>query len=143
MSALSLKIFDDETLATLANGIAAPADMTVFDTYEPRFQDDVLPKGRGFGARDYWKALKREFHILICGASEGEDDPYTDLRKVIDKHGAKSQVAIVSTIAAFIGAHIGLEAAVLVPWIAILLGLVRKVGAEAFCRVVKEERKGK
>ncbi|MAW86911.1 MAG: hypothetical protein CMJ42_10320 [Phyllobacteriaceae bacterium] len=143
MPALELSVFDDETLAALANGAALPADMSALETYEKQFQDDVLPKGLGFGPRDYWKALKLEFHTLVCGASKGEADSYKDLRKVIDKHGSKSQLAIVSSIAAFIGAQIGLEAAILVPWIAIFLGVVRKVGVEAFCRAMQEELKQK
>lgn len=143
MSTIELSVFDDETLATLASSTEIPADLSALDSYEQQFQDDVLPKGLGFGPRDYWKALKQEFHTLICGAAKGGTDPYTDLRKVIDKHGAKSQLAIVSSIAAFIGAQIGLEAAILVPWIAMFLGVARKVGAEAFCRAMKEEPKGK
>ena len=103
MSTIELSVFDDETLATLAISTEIPADLSALDSYEQQFQDDVLPKGMGFGPRDYWKALKQEFHTLICGAAKGEPDPYTDLRKVIDKHGAKSQLAIVSSIAAFIG----------------------------------------
>ena len=143
MSTIELSVFDDETLAGLAKGIDIPAEMSALDAFEQQFQDDVLPKGMGFGPRDYWKAFKQEFHTLICGAGKVEPDPYTDLRKVIGKHGARSQLAIVSSIAAFIGAQIGLEAAILVPWIAMFLGVVRKVGAEAYCRAIKEEPKGK
>lgn len=120
----------------MAADIDIPDDVSDLDGFSERFQKEIFPGAMGFGPRDYWAALKAELKILICGPRLGESDPYSDLRKSIEKHGTRSQLAIVSSIAVFIGAQIGVEAGILVPWIAMFLGLVQKVGTEAFCRAL-------
>ena len=137
MSEFNMSRFDLHTLQSIAGNIELPADLLTLEGQSVVFQSQIIPGGMGFGPRDYWKALKTELSILICGPHKGEIDPYQDLRVAAEKHGAKSQLAIVSSIAVFIGARVGLEAGFLIPWIAIILGVVQKVGAKAFCRAIR------
>jgi hypothetical protein len=78
-----------------------------------------------------WEALKEEFRILVCT----KDKKYSSLRKKLGTTGAKSQTMIVSMIAAAMAPPLGVAvSAVLVPFCAlVLLGLL-KVGKEAYCR---------
>jgi hypothetical protein len=80
-------------------------------------------------ALPYWTRLKQEFVIFLCT----EDKKYADLRRKIDSAGTKSQTTIVSMIAAAVAINVGLAAGALVPFCALLmLGMVR-IGKNAFC----------
>ena len=67
---------------------------------------------------NYWKRVKNELHLLVCT----DDKKYATLRKHIGKEGRTTQVAIVSSISAAIGAIIGTSAAVIGPFVT--LGLM-------------------
>jgi hypothetical protein len=77
----------------------------------------------------YWTRVKQEFRMLLCG----DDKKYADLQKKIDATGTKSQTAIVSMIAAGVAAQVGVAAGILVPFCALLLLAVLRVGKNAYC----------
>jgi len=77
-----------------------------------------------------WEALKEEFRIFVCT----KDKKYSSLRKKLGTTGAKSQTIIVSTIAAAMAPSLGVAVGILVPFCAIVLLALLKVGKEAFCK---------
>jgi hypothetical protein len=78
---------------------------------------------------NYWRRVKRELHILICT----KDSKYASLRRQLGKHGSATQTAIVSNITAALAVSLGYTVGALVPFVAMgLLGLVR-VGTNAWC----------
>jgi hypothetical protein len=78
----------------------------------------------------YWRDVKDELHLFICT----DDKKYADLRKSISTMGTKSQTTIVSTISAAMAIHIGLVAAAIVPFCALSLAVIARIGKNAWCR---------
>ena len=78
---------------------------------------------------DYWEQLKKEFILLICT----KDKKYSSLRKKLSTSADKSQTAIVSTIAAAMAASFGVAMGILVPFCAMILLALLRIGKEAFC----------
>jgi hypothetical protein len=78
---------------------------------------------------DYWEKLKREFRLLLCT----KDKKYNMLRKELGSASKKSQTAIVSTIAVAMASQFGVVAGVLVPFCALCLIALSRLGKEAFC----------
>ena len=93
----------------------------------PRYVDDAkqFPKVPPF----YWEDLKDEFRLLLCA----EDKKYLDLRTKLETIGAKSQITLISTISAAFAKYVGVAADVLVPFCAIILVAVARVGKNAIC----------
>jgi hypothetical protein len=79
---------------------------------------------------EYWTRLKNEIHELICTDSKR----YAALRRKLNKKGANAQTAIVATISAGIASHLGFAAGALVPFCALCLLAIAKVGQRAFCQ---------
>lgn len=77
-----------------------------------------------------WQSFKQEFHLLVC-----TDDPkYDETRSKLKFSGQQTQSTIVGIVTAGIGSAMGFHAALLVPFCALgLLALVR-MGKEAFCQ---------
>ena len=78
----------------------------------------------------YWDDLKQEFRLLICT----KDRKYSQLRKALAKNADKSQMLLVSTIAAAMGHSLGIAAGILTPFCALCLIAVLSMGREAFCK---------
>jgi hypothetical protein len=78
---------------------------------------------------NYWKRIKHELHLLVCT----DDKKYAPLRKHLGKEGRSTQVAIVSSISAAIGAIIGASAAVIGPFVTLGLMALLQVGTNAWC----------
>ena len=78
---------------------------------------------------NYWKRVKRELHILICT----NDRRYETLRRYIGKESKTTQVALVSTISASIGAYLGMAATVIGPFVTLGLMALLQVGTNAWC----------
>jgi hypothetical protein len=85
---------------------------------------------------DFWRACKQELYSLFCT----DDKRYSDLRKRIYSAGGKSETVIVSTIAATVAGTAGLMAGALVPFCAVCLLAVVKLGKEAFCRLAQVDQ---
>jgi hypothetical protein len=81
-------------------------------------------------AKGNWRAVQDEFLIFLCS----KEKKYASLKNKIKTAANKSQLAIVSMIAAAIGTNIGVAAGVLVPLCALCLIAVLKVGKESFCK---------
>jgi hypothetical protein len=79
--------------------------------------------------RNYWKRVKRELHILICT----NDRRYETLRRYIGKESKTTQIALVSTISASIGAYLGMAATVVGPFVTLGLMALLQVGTNAWC----------
>jgi hypothetical protein len=90
--------------------------------------------------------------LFICT----NDPKYRDVKKKMKSAEQKSQTAIVSMIAAAVGASISMAAGALVPLCALVLLVTLKMGKNAFCATttlnfkvqpikpeVKAERKGR
>lgn len=84
---------------------------------------------------DFWPALIREIRILLC-----TDDPkYDDLRPNIiritnNKFGRKALAALAASIAA----TLDLVAATILPFIALALYAITKIGINAWCATTDE-----
>src|SRR6266478_8191864 len=76
----------------------------------------------------YWYQLKEEFRLLICT----QDKKYDALRKQLTTTEDKSQIGIVSTIAAAMARQFGVVADVVVPFCALCLIAVVRLGKEPF-----------
>lgn len=85
---------------------------------------------------EYFKALKNEFHKLLCGNSEYKSEQ-DELVKLIN--GPEGKTAIVSTISAMIGANLGLAATFIAPAIVLLLMTVAKISLNAWCTIQIED----
>jgi VIT1/CCC1 family predicted Fe2+/Mn2+ transporter len=77
----------------------------------------------------YWSRVKRELHILICT----DDRKYEKLRRALGKQSKMTQVAIVSSISAAIGAVIGVAATFIGPFVTLGLMTLVQVGKNAWC----------
>ena len=78
---------------------------------------------------NYWKRVKRELHLLICT----NDQRYETLRRDIGKESKTTQIALVSTISASIGAYLGMAATVIGPFVTLGLMALLQVGRNAWC----------
>ncbi|MBI0434210.1 hypothetical protein [Roseomonas sp. KE0001] len=79
----------------------------------------------------YWEAVQREFRAFLCGG----DGSYDDLRQALFSARGETQAALVSIIAAAIGAQIGAAATVVAPLVTLLLLVALRIGRQAFCRL--------
>lgn len=131
---MDLTIFDIQTLQGQMGTLVLPDTVEAFEANADVFNAEAAPKGFGFSPKDYWHALKKEMHILICG----KNDKYDDLRIQIAQHGKCSQTAIIGMISVFVGTQINVEAGFLMPFIAMMLAMGVRVGTEAFCRVLDD-----
>jgi hypothetical protein len=86
-----------------------------------------------FAWPDYWQRLKNEFKIFVCT----NDKKYSSLKKSLSTSADKSQTTIVATIAAGMAAQFGVVAGVLVPFVAMCLIVLIRLGKEAFCAASK------
>ncbi len=131
---MDLAVFDIQTLQGQMGTLVLPDTVVAFEANADAFTAKVAPKGFGFTPKDYWRALKTEMHILICG----KNDKYDDLRIQIAQHGKNSQTAIIGMISVFVGTQIGVEAGYLTPYIAMGLAMAVCVGKESFCRMLDD-----
>jgi hypothetical protein len=84
-----------------------------------------------------WERLKAEFQLLLCSA----DSKYDGLRQQFASLGSRSQMTIVSSIAAAMATYVGIAAGILVPFCALCLVAFLKLGKEAFCAAQKWDMK--
>lgn len=138
MQQIDLKIFDAEGLQSALDGYAPADQISDLDLYEVDFDDRLKGAGFGFGPKNYWKALKVELRLLTCGGDDPEK--YAALRNVLCTQSGISQTAVVSTIAVFVGAEIGVQAGLIVPFVALFLIVAARVGYEAFCRAMNMDQ---
>jgi hypothetical protein len=80
-------------------------------------------------APNYWMRLKHEFKLLFCS----DDKKYNALRKKISAVGSKSQTAVVPIVTAALATQIGVAAGILLPFCALLLLAILRMGMNAYC----------
>lgn len=92
--------------------------------------------GEGFSGTDknaphhnYWTLIKTEAHLLICT----EEPRYEPLRRQIVRNAGEGQPALLTRVAAGIGFSLNIEAAKLVPFVALTLIVLLKLGRDAYC----------
>jgi hypothetical protein len=92
--------------------------------------------GEGFSNADktaphhnFWTLIKTEAHLLICT----EEPRYEPLRRQIVRHAGEGQTALLTRIAAGIGFSLDIEAPKLVPFVALTLIVLLKLGRDAYC----------
>ena len=79
---------------------------------------------------EYWRALVLEIHILLCT----EDPKYGDLRPDIVKiSNNKLGRSMLIAIAGAVAATLGLGAAMILPFVALALYSICKIGLNAWC----------
>lgn len=76
----------------------------------------------------YWRRLKREF----CLFAASDDPKYKDLRERI-RETSTGGTLVLSAVSAAVGAHIGVEAAIVMPFVALLVIGSSGIGMNAFC----------
>jgi hypothetical protein len=76
-----------------------------------------------------WQATKSEFHSFLCTDSA----VYADLRSEWDGLKKKGSTVVLTTVAAVVGAKVGVTGGVVVPLIAWLLASTVRVGKQAIC----------
>jgi hypothetical protein len=81
----------------------------------------------------YWERLKKEFQLFVCT----KDKKYASLRKDLGAKARGSQTVIVSTISAAMAHSVGVAAGILIPFCALCLLALARVGKEAFCKCTK------
>jgi len=85
----------------------------------------------------YWEELKAEFRLLICT----NNPKYRKLRRELNSATGKSQTAIVSAIAAAMAGQFGVIAGILVPFCALILMTIIRIGTQTFCSTMNPNRK--
>jgi hypothetical protein len=76
-----------------------------------------------------WERVKIEMHLFFCT----RDRRYSDLRRKIGVQANKSQATVIAAICAAIGARYGLLETVVLPWVAICVLSVIRMGTNAYC----------
>lgn len=89
--------------------------------------------GKGF--KDYFKSFQIEFEDFILG-----EDKYKDSLKEIEKHINVSKFFIVSYLSTILSDSLGVATGVVAPLIVLALGIVGKMGLNAYKNMIKEKR---
>jgi hypothetical protein len=134
---MKLDMFDDASLLTLTGGLHVPATLTGLDSLENSFNEAAEASVFGFSPQNYWRLFKEEMITLICGPAPNQADPYAELRNELKAKSGQSQTVLVSTIAVFVAAKMGLEAGAIVPFVASFIAVGKRVGAAVFCRSIR------
>jgi hypothetical protein len=80
-------------------------------------------------APKYRQRLKHEMWLLVCT----DDKKYSDLRKKLEREGGRSQTAMVGMIAAAVAGTVGVMWGALIPFVAMLLAAIARLGKNAYC----------
>jgi hypothetical protein len=94
--------------------------------------ENTFSFGAGGAAGNFFEQVKAEFNKLVCGDAE-----YEDLRKRAAEQWQKGGSYVSVAVAAFIGAKLGIAAAVLIPVIALLFAAASRIGLKAWCETKK------
>lgn len=94
---------------------------------DPDVRDLTLPP--------YWYYLKREIFELLCKKAKKYDSVRADIAKVQQT----GRTWFVPMLAAAIGSHINVEAAILMPFVALGLLGAGRVGVQAWCNQTQYE----
>jgi hypothetical protein len=107
----------------------SPEQMHTIDELGRRLPDYAQPGVLFAVPPRYWERLKEEFALFVCT----KDKKYASVRKDLTTKAQRSQTVIVSIISAAMAHSVGVSAGVLVPFCALCLLAIARVGKEAFC----------
>lgn len=86
----------------------------------------------GRDAAEYWQRLKHEMHLLIC-----TDDPkYASMRQGFGKESNVTSAVALSMLSSAVSAHLGIEAGLATPLVALTLLALLRTNKEAWCAQV-------
>jgi hypothetical protein len=100
----------------------------------PSSHTDVQPFGIVAQDSLFLRNLKEQMRELLCGS-----DRYKEERTQIVE-SFPDRTAIVSTLSALTGAHLGLSAVFIAPIVIAVLLAIRKVGLSAWCETQRSDR---
>lgn len=89
----------------------------------------------GNGLKDYFKNFKTEFDNLILG-----EDKYKDAIKEFSEHATVSKFFVVAHLSSVLAENMGVVAGVVAPMIVLSLGVVAKIGLNAYRDMIIEQR---
>jgi len=89
----------------------------------------VALTGTGQWTADLWEAVKWEFRSFLCTESEA----YAELRLEWDELKQRSSALAVGSLAALIGAKLGVASGVVAPLVTWLFVVARRIGEEDVC----------
>ena len=96
----------------------------------------VTITGTGQWASEIWQAVKWEFRSFLCTDSE----PYAELRAEWTTLTRQSSAVAVRSLAARIGARIGVASGILAPMVTWLFVVARTMGQEPLCVALSTTR---
>ncbi|MBM4055178.1 MAG: hypothetical protein FJ264_11040 [Planctomycetes bacterium] len=89
-----------------------------------------VPFGGTRDTKPFWDRFKAELRKFVC-----DEESYAEDKKRLADETKATRALLISSISAAIGAAIGYPATVLVPAVAVMLGIVAKIGIKAYCNV--------
>ena len=89
---------------------------------------NVAQFGGRLNSEPFWDRFKEEFNRFIC-----DDDAYTKEKALLHEQGAVANYILVSVISGAIATKLGFVASLFVPAVALMLSVVAKMSANAFC----------
>lgn len=132
MSAPSfLTYLDSPTLTEMAGG-RSPDSVEDLDAIVAEFDKEMTEDAFGFAPGNFGQAFLTELCLLICGGEGSEH--YQQFRSSAGQWAEKGQGAIVGGLAGIVGAQLGVEAAIVTPYLARSLALCLVVGHRTMCR---------
>lgn len=127
------RILDESALdKILERNLCRHIDLAAPDwekTAREAFYESVPAASQHLSRDDLWLHLKAELYLLVCT----NDEKYKELREAISKQDTDAQIAIISAISLFVASHIGLAAATVIPFCALLLKWLLRIGKNQFC----------
>lgn len=106
------------------------------DTAGPR---DTAPYGGiRVAATSFYENVLRELQKLFCG-----DSSYLEERKSLGSMAESTKIIVVSSVASFIAPHVGAEPVVLMPAVAVILGVLTNAGNASLCEALTEVAGGR
>ncbi len=95
-----------------------------------RLPSRVHPNVDFFDPPPYWSKLKAEFKDLVCK----KDEKYSKVYEELDKVSVKIDTWFLPIITSAIALRLGIEVAILTPFIRLLVVTSARLGAGAYCR---------
>tara|TARA_Y100000588_G_scaffold124900_1_gene136821 strand:- start:4705 stop:5127 length:423 start_codon:yes stop_codon:yes gene_type:complete len=104
------------------------------NTYLSVNADSTSPFGTINSDKDFFSEVKKQFHKLLCGHSDYEEE-----RKEILGGVSEIGSGVTTAIATWIGATFGVAMAIVLPVVVLLLKLAAKIGLNAWCETTSIE----
>jgi hypothetical protein len=127
----ALPVYQQRGIEALLSG-RAPEQAAMMWLTQAGPADTAPFGGLRTGASLLYKNVLVEIRKLLCG-----DNEYLEERKDVQAAIGTSKVALIATLAAAIGPHLGAAAVFIAPVVAIVLSVVAKAGAVTVCQALE------